>query len=157
VHSATNVIMSSGHGPALAHRSVSNIRPSNPRSTSPTAPHTPPPRALSGSYGSPATIRADDDFLLIEIGARHLKIGFAGDSTPKVRLSCGPDERRRVGDFRPWTAEGNKRQYSASDYEIWRYDMREMDLGLFRDKLDRLLRDAFTRFVGVWHCRYRRC
>lgn len=139
--------MASGQGPALAHRSVSNIRTVSGQQL-PATPHT-PPRNLSGSFGSPATIRADDDFLLIEIGARHIRVGFAGDSAPKAVLSCGPREQRRVGDFRQWTGPESLHGHWAPDYEIWRYDLRDFDLGLFQDKLDRILRDAFTTYVNL--------
>jgi hypothetical protein len=51
-----------------------------------------------------------------------------------------------VGDFRTWqeATPASSRKWAA-DHEIWRYDLRDVDLGLFQDKLDRLLRDAFTR------------
>ncbi|KAJ6788659.1 hypothetical protein PWT90_04968 [Aphanocladium album] len=139
--------MSSGHGPSLAHRSVSNIRTVSGQQAIPSTPHT-PPRAISGSYGSPATIRADDDFLLIEIGSRNIRVGFAGDSVPKAVLSSGPPEQRRAGDFRQWTGPDAPREHWAPEYEIWRYDLRDFDLGLFQDKLERVLRDAFTRLTA---------
>lgn len=138
--------MASGHGPSLAHRSVSNIRTVSGQQAIPSTPHT-PPRAISGSYGSPATIRADDDYLLIEIGSRHVRVGFAGDAAPKAILSSGPREQRRAGDFTQWTGPEALREHWASEYEIWRYDLRDFDLGLFQDKLERVLRDAFTRYV----------
>jgi hypothetical protein len=137
--------MASGDGPALAHRSVSNIRTAPGQQPTPSTPHT-PPRAIHGSYGSPATVRADDDFLLIEIGSRNIRVGFAGDSVPKAVLSSGPQDQRRAGDFRQWTESEALREYWAPEYEIWRYDLRDFDLGLFQDKLERMLRDAFTRY-----------
>lgn len=138
--------MASGHGPALAHRSVSNIRTVSGQQSTPSTPHT-PPRAISGSYGSPASIRADDDFLLIEIGSRNVRVGFAGDSVPKAVVSSGPREQRRAGDFRQWTGPEALGENWAPEYEIWRYDLRDFDLGLFQDKLERVLRDAFTRYA----------
>ncbi|TQV99982.1 hypothetical protein V2A60_005395 [Cordyceps javanica] len=140
--------MASGNGPALAHRSVSNIRTAPGQQPTPSTPHT-PPRAISGSYGSPATVRADDDFLLIEIGSRNIRVGFAGDSVPKAVLSSGPREQRRAGDFSRWTEPGAQREHWAPEHEIWRYDLRDFDLGLFQDKLERMLRDAFTRLLLI--------
>ncbi|KAK9436673.1 Actin-like protein [Metarhizium brunneum] len=142
--------MSSGASTTLAHRSVATIRSGTsqaPASTS--TPHT-PPRTVASSFGSPSTIRAEDDFVLLEIGSRYIRAGFAGDSLPKACLSCGPGQQRRVGDFRAWQepASGPSRKWAA-DHEIWRYDVRDVDLGLFRDKLDRLLREAFTRFLLI--------
>ncbi len=141
--------MASGHGPALAHRSVSNIRSVSGQQSTPSTPHTPPRAISGGSYGSPATIRADDDFLLIEIGSRNVRVGFAGDSLPKAVMSSGPREQRRAGDFRQWTGSEALREHWAPEYEIWRYDLRDFDLGLFQDKLERVLRDAFTRCVAT--------
>ncbi|GJN73346.1 ro-7-like protein [Purpureocillium lilacinum] len=141
--------MSSGAGHALAHRSVASIRAVPPQGQSPSTPHT-PPRVISSTYSSPSTIRADDDFVLIEIGSRFARIGFAGDSLPKATLSCGPEQGRRAGDFRAWQQPAAPSTDAWSDdYEIWRYDLRGLDLGLFHDKLDRLLRDAFTRYLLI--------
>lgn len=143
--------MSSGAGPALAHRSVASIRSAPTQSQqTPSTPHT-PPRTISSSYGSPSTIRADDDFVLIEIGSRFIRAGFAGDSLPKATLPCGPEQHCRVGDFRAWQEPGALASDAwAAEHEVWRYDVRGVDLGLLRDRLDRVLRDAFTRYGLCW-------
>lgn len=138
--------MSAGAGPTLAHRSVASIRSAPAQgSSSPSTPHT-PPRPISTNYGSPSTVRADDDIIVIELGSRFVKVGFAGDSLPKATLQCGLEQQRRVGDFRAW---GNEKKTPGQawneEFEIWRYDLREVDLGLVHDKLDRLLREAFTK------------
>ncbi|KAG6065027.1 hypothetical protein E4U32_007835 [Claviceps aff. humidiphila group G2b] len=141
--------MSSHAGPAPAHRSVAGIRSSMSQAApSPTTAHT-PSSSLVSSFGSPSTIRADEDFIILELGSRFIRAGFAGDSLPKACLTCGPAQQRRAGDFRAWQQpgpQGCERKW-AVDYEMWRYDVRHVDLGLFRDKFDRLLRDAFTRFL----------
>ncbi|OAQ71062.1 ro-7-like protein [Pochonia chlamydosporia 170] len=141
--------MSSGAGTTLAHKSVATIRTGTSQAPPSSTPHT-PPRTVTSSFGSPSTIRADDDFVLIEIGSRYIRAGFAGDSLPKACLSCGPEQQRRVGDFRVWQepTSTSSRKWAA-DHEIWRYDLRQIDLGLFQDKLDRILRDAFTRFLLI--------
>ncbi|QPG93708.1 hypothetical protein C2857_001830 [Epichloe festucae Fl1] len=142
--------MSSSAGPALAHRSVASIRSSTSQApASPSTPHT-PPRTIAPSFGSPSTIRADDDFIILELGSRFIRAGFAGDSLPKACLTCGPEQQRRAGDFRAWQEprSGTSRKW-AIDYELWRYDIREFDLGLLQDRLDRMLRDAFTRFLLI--------
>lgn len=140
--------MSSGTGPTLAHRSVASIRSAptiQEHSGSGPTPNT-PPRIIANTYGSPATIRADDDFLIIQIGSRFIRAGFAGDNQPKAVLTSEPKDQRRAGDFRDWQQPGAGDLESwAEKYEIWRYDLREVDLGLVYDKLDRLLRDAFGR------------
>ncbi|KAG5926127.1 hypothetical protein E4U42_003591 [Claviceps africana] len=138
---------------ALAHRNVAGIRTSMPPqgSAGSFGPHTPPQRAMTTSFGSPSTIRADDDFLILEMGSRFIRAGFAGDSSPKACLTCGPAQQRRAGDFRAWQEPRSRSSTTtwAVDYEMWRYDVRDVDLGLFRDKLERLLRDAFTRFLLI--------
>ncbi|EQK98887.1 Actin-like protein [Ophiocordyceps sinensis CO18] len=144
--------MSSGAGHPFAHRSVASIRlaPSQSQAGSSSS-HTPrSPRTISASYGSPSAIRAEDDFVLVEIGSRFVRAGFAGDSLPKVTLPYGPEQQRRTGDFRALQELGPPATDTwAADYEMWRYDLREVDLGLFQDKLDRLLRDAFTRYLLI--------
>ncbi|KAF7545962.1 hypothetical protein G7046_g9441 [Stylonectria norvegica] len=142
--------MASGAGPTLAHRSVASIRsaPTHGQSGS-SSPHT-PSRTMTSAYSSPSTIRADDDIVVVELGSRHVRVGFAGDSTPKATLQCGPDEQRRVGDFRAWL--GPKQRVGmdwAAEHEIWRFDLRHFDLGLFQDKLERLLGEAFARHLLI--------
>ncbi|CAG9956208.1 unnamed protein product [Clonostachys rosea f. rosea IK726] len=141
--------MASGAGPTtLPHRSVTNIR-SGPSQgpPGPSSPHT-PPRNIASVYGSPSTVRADDEIIVVEIGSRFIRAGFAGDSLPKATVQCGPEQQRRAGDFRAWQTLARKPgQAWAAEHEIWRYDLREVDIGLVRDKLDRLLRDAFTKHL----------
>ncbi|TWU75671.1 hypothetical protein ED733_007310 [Metarhizium rileyi] len=141
--------MSSGTSTTLDHRSVATIRSGISQAPASSTPHT-PPRTVTTSYGSPSTIRAEEDFVLVEIGSRYVRAGFVGDSLPKACLSCGPEQQRRAGDFRAWQepVSSPSRKWAA-DHEIWRYDLRDIDLGLFQDKLDRLLRDAFTRFLLI--------
>lgn len=145
--------MASGAGPTLPHRDVANIRGPLQGGQAPgtSAPHT-PPRNTAPSYGSPSTIRADDDFLVVEIGSRFIRAGFAGDSLPKASLPFGPEQQRRVGDFRVWQTSSSGPPSAAGhtwtdEHEIWQYDLRKGDLGLVHDKLDRLLREAFTKYV----------
>ncbi|KAH7149854.1 hypothetical protein B0J13DRAFT_471597 [Dactylonectria estremocensis] len=143
--------MASGAGPALAHRSVASIRsaPTQGGSGAPSTPHT-PSRNVASAYGSPSTIRADDDVVVIELGSRHLRAGFAGDSCPKATLQCGPEDQRRVGDFRSWEApRGQVGLDWAPEHEFWRFDLRDVDLGLCQDNLERVVRDAFTRFLLI--------
>lgn len=134
----------------LAHRSISNIRPS-PTST---APRTPTTRAISSNFGSPSTLRADEDCVIIEIGSRYIRAGFAGDATPKAVLDFGPEEQRRAGDHRRWNIDYEKswrtRQQGdeyGEEHELWKPDLRGVDLGLIGDKIDRAIRESFTKSV----------
>lgn len=138
-----------------AHRNVSNIRPSiNP--TAPGSPHTPTTRAISSSFGSPSTLRADEDCVIIEIGSRYLRAGFAGDATPKAVLDFGPEEQRRAGDYRRWATDYEKNWRTrrkgieyGEEHELWKPDLRGIDLGLVGDKIDRAVREVWTKSVRL--------
>lgn len=146
--------MSHSSGPA--HRSVSNIRPSiNSQSGSgaPSTPHT-HIRQLSNSFGSPSTLRAEEECIVIEIGCRYVKVGFAGDAGPKAVVNFGPEEQRRAGDFRRWQPGYDKAWRErihgkkwGEAHELWKLDLRDVDLGLVGDKIERAVRDAYTKFV----------
>lgn len=148
--------MSSSAGVSLPHRAVSNIRAGDRSSSQalPNAPHTPNRPIVSSSFGSPSTLRADDEVIVIELGSRKLRLGFAGDSTPKRIGSFGPEQQRRAGDFRAWEpgyhADWRNRASGkpwGADHELWQLDVRGHNLGLVGDKLERELRDAFTKCV----------
>ena len=145
-------------GGALAHRSVANIRTGGGVSASqpsPSSPHTPQRTTTfsASTYGSPSSVRAEEDVIIIDIGARRLRTGFAGDSAPRCVLSFGPKQQRRVGDFRNWDAtyqETDWRPRAAGkpwgfDHELYQTDIRGQDLELVGDKLERVLRDGFRK------------
>lgn len=150
---------SSATGPTLAHRTVSNIRsgaghsPSPVGQTGPGSPHTPIRGSTSSAFSSPSSLRADEETLVIELGSRYLRLGFAGDSAPKATLRSGTEEQRRAGDFTTWLrreSDGHPPRWPSgpewsSSHEIWRSDQPSPDLGLVSDKLERALRDAFTQ------------
>jgi len=146
--------MSDPTGPAPSHRNVANIRPAPAVIPTPNSPHT-PQRIISSAFGSPSSLRAEEDCVIIEIGARYLRAGFAGEAVPKSVLSFGPEEQRRAGDFRRWEVDyeksrrGHTQQKSwGESHELWRPDLRGLDLGLVGDKIDRAMREAYTKSVG---------
>lgn len=139
--------MASGTGSTLAHRSVASIRGGPPQGPGP-SPHTPNRSSVISSYGSPSTIRADDEFIVVELGSRHIRVGFAGDTSPRVVLQCSPEDQRRAGDFRGWQQpKRSPGMQWSKEHEFWRYDLRDIELGLYQDKLERVLHDAFSKFV----------
>ncbi|KAI5926067.1 hypothetical protein F4810DRAFT_622757 [Camillea tinctor] len=149
--------MSSNPGPSIPHRAVSSIRAGGHSSGSglSATPHT-PSRPLSSSFGSPSSLRADDDVVVIELGSRKLRIGFAGDASPKKIASFIPEQQVRAGDFRAWEADyqNDWRKRAAGkpwgfDHELWQLDARGQDLGFIADKLERELRDAFTKYLLI--------
>ncbi|KAL9009726.1 MAG: hypothetical protein Q9173_005274 [Seirophora scorigena] len=120
----------------------------------PSSPHT-PLRTFSSTFSSPSiSYRAEEEVLVFELGARHLSAGISGESNPRCRLSFSPDHGRRVGDYRCCLPEyyertrKRKRKYSwGEDHELWRMDLRGVDLGLVEDKIERAVRKAFAEYL----------
>lgn len=170
--------------PTLPHRTVSSIRAGTQGqgalpAAAPVTPHTPISSSHRQSipsiaFGSPSSLRAEDDLVVVELGTRRLRIGFAGDAAPKKVAAFGPEQQRRVGDFRAWNPPAPQVSAAASssggggggggdgdgwrsrsaggrawgfDHELWRLDVRGLDLGLVGDRLERELRDALTKYV----------
>lgn len=93
--------------------------------------------------------------MVLELGSRYLRAGFAGDAVPKAVINFGPEEQRRAGDYRRWRTDYDNSagkclqgQSWGEAWELWKMDLRGLDLGLVGDKLDRAVRDAFTRLVN---------
>ncbi|KAI0445620.1 actin-domain-containing protein [Xylaria telfairii] len=149
--------MSSNPGPAsLPHRTVSSIR-AGAHPSSATGPPQTPARPITSTFGSPSgSSRVDDDPIVIEIGSRKLRVGFAGDATPKRIITFSPEQQRRTGDFRVWEPGFSSRWRGrasgkswGADHELWQLDLRGQDLGLVGDKLERELRDAFFKYLII--------
>ncbi len=92
---------------------------------------------------------------MIEVGARQLRIGLAGEAVCRGEVAFGPEQQRRVGDMRAWL-DGYQRDWRCvgedgagrtwdTAYELWQPDIRRIDAGLISDKLERALREAFTK------------
>ena len=121
----------------------------------PASPHTPQQRTISSAFSSPSiSYRAEEEALIFELGTRHLSAGFTGESYPRCKLGFGPEESRRVGDYRRWLPEYNERPRKkqpvetwGNDYELWQTDTRGSDLGLIEDKIERAVREAFTKYL----------
>lgn len=120
----------------------------------PGSPHT-PQRTYSSAFSSPsASFIREEEPLIFELGARHLTAGFAADSAPRCRLGFGPEESRRVGDYRRWlpgyddSPKKKKQPYSwGEDHELWRMDLGNLDLGLVEDKIERAAREAHSKYL----------
>ena len=121
----------------------------------PTSPHTPQQRTVSSAFSSPSiSYRAEEEGLIFELGTRHLSAGFTGESYPRCKLGFGPEESRRVGDYRRWLPEYVERPQGkqpvetwGNDYELWQMDPRGGDLGIIEDKIERAVREAFTKYL----------
>lgn len=137
----------------------SSIRPGlSHLQASPSSPHTPTQqRTVSSTLNSPSlSYRTEEDALIFEFGARHLSAGFTGECCPRCRLGFGPEGSRRVGDYRRWLLGHNERKRKRTgldawgdDHELWRMDLRECDLGLVEDKIERAVREAYTKHLLV--------
>ncbi|MCJ1300886.1 hypothetical protein MMC08_003685 [Hypocenomyce scalaris] len=120
----------------------------------PPSPHT-PLRNISSAFSSPSgSYRSEEESLVFEFGARHFRAGLAGEGTPQCVLGFGPEESRRVGDYRRWQADYENRpkkkqrvQRWGEDYELWRMDLRDVDLGLVADKVERAVHEAYTKYL----------
>ncbi|KAL1889196.1 hypothetical protein Sste5346_009054 [Sporothrix stenoceras] len=172
--------MASNASPSLPHRTVSTIRTSvsagssvgssgaaaaSYRVGSHAAPATPgggphtPVRTTPSAFSSPSTLRAEEETIVIEVGARYMRIGLAGDVVCRGTVAFGPDQQRRVGDLRVWQEDyhhdwrragedGTGRTWDTA-YELWQMDVRNIDAGLISDKLERALREAFTKYLLI--------
>jgi actin-related protein len=145
---------------ALAPASASlgrSARASTPRvadlASTPESPRSPALRASSSLYNSPGPgFRSEDDYVVFEVGARFLRGGFPGESAPRCTLPFSPDRQRRAGDYRQWDPAYNRRRHKpkqslgwGADHELYRLDLTNVDLRLVQDKLERALRETYTK------------
>ncbi|KAM7220893.1 hypothetical protein V8F06_003787 [Rhypophila decipiens] len=143
----------------LPHRSVANIKSppplgagSGPGGSGPTT----PTRPIISTFASPSSLRAEEDVIIVEFGTRKVQVGFAGDAAPRGTVWFGPELQRRVGDFREWqpgyvpdwrkSASGG---LWGAEYELWCNEVRGQDMGLVRDRVERALREAFTKYLLI--------
>ncbi|OJD23183.1 hypothetical protein ACJ73_05463 [Blastomyces percursus] len=126
------------------------------------SPHTPQQRQILSSYtGSTSpgsSFRHEEDAVIFELGSRYLRAGFEGDNSPICVVSFGPEGGRRVGDYRGWIRTGgheatnlskihkNVDEWSKS-YELWSMDIRDFDIGLFEDKIERTVREVYNKYL----------
>lgn len=90
--------------------------------------------------------------MIIELGSRNLRVGLAGDALPRVVTRFGPEEQRRAGDYRKWQV-GHDTNWRIREqgrewgeaHELWKMDLRGVDLDLVGDKIERAMREAFTK------------
>ncbi|KAL9602666.1 MAG: hypothetical protein Q9219_001655 [cf. Caloplaca sp. 3 TL-2023] len=120
----------------------------------PSSPHT-PQRTFSSAFSSPSlSYRVEEDTVVLELGARHLSAGIAGESNPRCTLGFGPGQSRRVGDYRQYLPDyqdrprKRRRKYQwGEDHELWRMDLRDVDLDLVEDRVERAVKEAYTRYL----------
>ncbi|KAJ5692910.1 hypothetical protein N7462_002333 [Penicillium macrosclerotiorum] len=132
------------------------------QSARPSSPHTPQQQLRSGNTSFASTtspgssFRNEDDAIIFEIGARWLRAGFEGNCAPACVLGFGPEKSRRAGDYRGWIqgAAGVSPppkpvtpEEWVQDYELWQPDIRNIDLGLVEDKIERVFRETYNQHL----------
>ena len=120
------------------------------------SPHTPTGRFLSSPQSSPGSysFRAEEDPIIVELDPRGLSAGFQGESAPQCHISFTPQNARRIGDYRIYLSGfRRKRRHDVAqrskDYELWRNDLADVDLGLLEDMLERAVREAYNKHLLV--------
>ena len=147
-------VMASGLTSYFDRKPSSSIRPGlSHLQQDPNSPHT-PQRTFSSAFSSPSiSYRNEEESLVFEFGSRHLSAGFAGETSPKCTLGFGPEESRRVGDYGRWLpgykriVRKQKEEDWGREHELWRMDLREVDLGLVKDKIERAVREVYTKYL----------
>ncbi|KAL9114075.1 MAG: hypothetical protein Q9227_001847 [Pyrenula ochraceoflavens] len=124
-------------------------------SAAPASPHTPQRPGLSSTYSSPgASYGQEGNTYIFELGSRCIRAGIDGDASSHCVLTFGPEQSRRNGDYRGYRASGIEKPGNAdkiaewgNDHELWDMDLKNFDLGLLKDKLERAVREAYTKYL----------
>lgn len=96
--------------------------------------------------------------MIYELNPRSLSAGFAGESRPRCvhRFGYHIGDGRRVGDFREFTQQsGNNPRYDRNDdrwsapYELYRNNVRGLDLELMSDRLERVVRQIHSEHLQL--------
>lgn len=103
--------------------------------------------------------------MVIEIGTRYLRAGFANEAAPRCVIPYTEDMWRRVGDkvvdsgkrggtmlthkapIVSETVQAKKKSTRKSRGELWQYDLRSLDTGLVEDLIERALREAYNKYA----------
>jgi actin-related protein len=134
---------------------ASAVRPGLRDNRTTTSPHTPTRFTSVGSnFSSPgSTYRQEEDAIIIELGTRYLRAGFAGESGPQCVIPFSRESNRRVGDYRAYASGYRPKPTSferwAQDNELWQNDLGNVDLGLVEDKLERTIREVYNKYLLV--------
>lgn len=131
--------------------------------SSPKSPRTPIiGRSISGQFGSPggSFSREQDELIVYELHSRYLSTGFAGESRPRCvhRFGHQVGDGRRAGDLREFApGKGRKGELAlerdgkdwGAEYELFSADVRDLDLGLVEDRLERAVRAVSAEYLQL--------
>ena len=154
---------SSRHADYFASRPIPRTRPSGSLAAAagtPGSPRTPLiGRSISGQFGSPAALsREPEELVIYELHSRSLSAGFAGESRPRCvhRFGYHLGDGRRVGDFREFSQKPDKKVPRNKDderwgepYELYGANVRDLDLALMSDRLERAVRQIHTEHLQL--------
>ncbi|KAK5095187.1 hypothetical protein LTR70_003655 [Exophiala xenobiotica] len=117
-------------------------------------PVTPPARYISSSFSTPgSTYGKEEDAVIIELSQRCLKAGIEGESHPQCRYDFKPTNAKRLGDYRQWLPSYTKPRESldgwGEGYALWENDLKDFDLGLLGDKLERAVQEVYNKHLLV--------
>ena len=82
------------------------------------SPHTPLRPLSSSAFGSPSSLRADEDVIVLELGARNLRIGFAGDAIPVLQYKRVHNMLRSLGVPLRDTSANDNSNYESCKSEL---------------------------------------
>ncbi|QIW97651.1 hypothetical protein AMS68_003169 [Peltaster fructicola] len=118
---------------------------------SPASPRTPlVERSISGTFSSPGSYgRENEDIIVYELDCRGLKVGWAGESTPRCtwRFGYAVSENARIGDYSHLTS--GRRRTTMEDHVLYQADLRDADLNLVRAKLERVVRVVHLDYLQL--------
>ena len=134
---------------------ASAVRPGLRDNRTTSSPHTPTRFTTIGSnFSSPgSTFRQEEDAIIIELGSRYMRAGFEGESGPQCVIPFDTESSRRVGDYRAFAPGYVHKPSSFEDWaksnELWRNDLKCVDLGVVEDKLERMIREVYNKYLLV--------
>jgi actin-related protein len=144
--------VTSRHTDYFGARPIARARPSGSFAPgTPGSPRTPLiARSISGQFGSPGALnREPEELVIYELHPRSLSAGFAGESRPRCvhRFGYHLGDGRRLGDFREFAQKSGSKTKRDKDgerwsepYELFRPNVRDVDLALMSDRLERAVR-----------------
>lgn len=154
--------VTSRHADYFGSRPAARTRPSGSFAAAgtPGSPRTPLiGRSISGQFGSPGALsREPEELVIYELHPRSLSAGFAAESRPRCvhRFGYHLGDDRRVGDFRDFlqqpgdkTPENKDNKLWSEPYELFCANVRDLDLALMSDRLERAVRQIHTEHLQL--------
>jgi len=124
------------------------------RSENASTPVTPPARYIPSNFSTPgSTYGKEEDAVIIELSPRYLKAGIEGESHSQCRYDFKPASAKRLGDYRQWLPGHTKSKESferwGEGYVLWKNELKDVDLGLVGDKLERAVQEIYNKHLLV--------